>query len=122
MTEEETVDLLAFMAAFDQRTVGMADVEAWSRNRSVQRLTLDEGKAVVVAFHDQEPSGPGQDWRLTQQQFNRWARIVADRKAHDVAAEMARRMVTKGPPDPRPADFRERVAAAAAEYAQRTKV
>lgn len=122
MNKPETVDLLAFMAAFDQRTVGRADVEAWFLNRTVQRLTLEEGKEVVVAFHNEEPDPSGHDRRLTQQQFNRWARIVKDRKAHDLAVEMSRRMVTKGPPDPRPADFAARVAAAAAEYAQRTKV
>lgn len=118
MTEEETVDLLAFMAAFDQRTVGMADVAAWSRNRWVQRLTLEEGKEVVVAFHDQEPSGPGQDYRLTPQQFNRWARITKERREHARTIEMQKRMITRGQADPRPANFRDMIAEAAARFAK----
>lgn len=118
MTEEETVDLLAFMAAFDQRTVGMADIEAWSRNRWVRRLSLEEAKDVVVAFHDQEPTGPGQDYRLTPQQFNRWARIVKDRHEHARTIELQKRMITRGTPDPRPANFRDMVAKAAADFAK----
>lgn len=79
MNKRDTVKLLAFVAAFDQRTVGEADVEAWSY--ALADIPLDEtAREAVVAFY----SGPGRDERRWMQPHDfRTARkrIRADRLA-----------------------------------------
>lgn len=48
MTRSEVALLLAFMAAYDQRTVGDADVEAWHLVAQSGRWTLPYARRAVV--------------------------------------------------------------------------
>lgn len=49
MTPEEVIDLLTLMVAFDRRTVGEADVEAW--HMAVGDLPFDDAKVAVVKHY-----------------------------------------------------------------------
>ena len=54
MTRSETAKLLAFCAAYDQRTIGEADVLAWAEALEspwVPNIDLDEAQAAVVAHY-----------------------------------------------------------------------
>lgn len=49
MTPEDVIDVLAKAAAFDQRTVGQADVLAW--HEILQRLERDDALAAVTRHY-----------------------------------------------------------------------
>ena len=54
MTRSETAKLLAFCAAYDQRTIGDADVLAWHEALDspwVPNIDLDEAQEAVVAYY-----------------------------------------------------------------------
>ena len=54
MTRSETARLLAFCAAYDQRTIGEADVLAWAEALDspwVPNIDLDEAQAAVIAHY-----------------------------------------------------------------------
>ena len=112
MNIADVARLLGFMAAFDQRTTGEADDEAWASLPIVQRIDLQTAKEAVILFHDQEPDPLGNSRWLNPQQFKRYVRLVQDRRRTEEARLAARRGVTRGPADPRPADFDEQKAAA----------
>lgn len=52
MNIADTADLLTAIATRDQRTVGQADIAAWSTD--LADVTFDEGMAAVTAFHQSE--------------------------------------------------------------------
>lgn len=112
MKASEVAELLTFMAAFDRRTVGLADVQAWQALPIVQQISLDLGKAAVAAFHDQEPDPTGRSHYLDPQQFKRFVRMTRQRHETEAARQAARQALTRGTADPKPADFDEKVAAA----------
>ncbi len=58
MTPDDTVDLLAYIAAFDQRTVGDADVEAWLEIAEDAGWTYPHAKRAVREYHRAEASKP----------------------------------------------------------------
>ncbi len=54
MTKSETAALLAFCAAYDQRTIGETDVLAWHGALDcpwVPNIDLDEAQAAVIAHY-----------------------------------------------------------------------
>jgi hypothetical protein len=54
MNHSDTAKLLAFCAAYDQRTIGEADVLAWSEALDspwVPGIDLDEAREAVVAWY-----------------------------------------------------------------------
>ena len=58
MTRSETAKLLAFCAAYDQRTIGDADVLAWDEALDspwVPNIDLDEAQEAVVAHYRETP-------------------------------------------------------------------
>ena len=112
MRKPDVARLLAFMAAFDQRTTGEADDEAWYSLPIIQQVDLETAKAAVVMFHDQEPDPMGNSRWLNPQQFRRYVRLVRQRQETERAREAARRGITRGHADPKPADFDEQRAAA----------
>ena len=58
MTRSETAALLAFCAAYDQRTIGEADVLAWNEALEcpwVPNIDIDEAQAAVIAHYRETP-------------------------------------------------------------------
>ena len=58
MTRSETAALLAFCAAYDQRTIGEADVLAWHEALDspwVPNIDIDEAQAAVIAHYRETP-------------------------------------------------------------------
>jgi hypothetical protein len=58
MTRSETAALLAFCAAYDQRTIGETDVLAWHEALEspwVPNIEIDEAQAAVVAHYRETP-------------------------------------------------------------------
>jgi hypothetical protein len=58
MTRSETAALLAFCAAYDQRTIGDADVLAWYEALEcpwVPNIDVDEAQAAVIAHYRETP-------------------------------------------------------------------
>jgi hypothetical protein len=58
MSKSDTAKLLAFCAAYDQRTIGKSDVEAWTEALDspwVPNVALDEAQAAVVAHYRETP-------------------------------------------------------------------
>lgn len=58
MTRSEAAALLAFCAAYDQRTIGETDVLAWHEALDspwVPNIDLDEAQAAVVAHYRETP-------------------------------------------------------------------
>jgi hypothetical protein len=56
MTRSEAAKLLAFCAAYDQRTIGEADVLAWTEALEspwVPNIDLDEAQQAVVAHYQE---------------------------------------------------------------------
>jgi hypothetical protein len=54
ISKSDTAKLLAFCAAYDQRTIGKSDVEAWAEALDspwVPNIDLDEAQAAVVAHY-----------------------------------------------------------------------
>lgn len=51
MTLEETLDLLALAACFDQRTVGQADARAWHAVAQMQGWTFSLAKQAVIEHY-----------------------------------------------------------------------
>ena len=51
MTEDEVIDLLSLIAAFDQRTVGRADVQAWHTIAVEARWTWPLARRAVLDYH-----------------------------------------------------------------------
>lgn len=54
MMKSEVAKLLAFCAAYDQRTIGKSDVEAWHEALDspwVPNIDLDEAQSAVVAHY-----------------------------------------------------------------------
>ena len=54
MTKSEVAELLAFCAAYDQRTIGDADVHAWADALDspwVPNIDLDEAREAVIAHY-----------------------------------------------------------------------
>ena len=54
ITRSETAKLLAFCAAYDQRTIGEADVEAWYEALDcpwVPNVDLEEAQAVIISHY-----------------------------------------------------------------------
>jgi len=54
LSKSETAKLLAFCAAYDQRTIGKSDVEAWTEALDspwVPDIDLDEAQGAVVAHY-----------------------------------------------------------------------
>jgi hypothetical protein len=54
MIKSEVAKLLAFCAAYDQRTIGKSDVEAWAEALDspwVPNIDLDEAQSAVVAHY-----------------------------------------------------------------------
>jgi hypothetical protein len=54
--KSEVAKLLAFCAAYDQRTIGKADVEAWAEALDspwVPNIDLDEAQSAVVAHYQE---------------------------------------------------------------------
>ena len=54
MMKSEVAKLLAFCAAYDQRTIGKSDVEAWAEaieSPWVPNIDLDEAQSAVVAHY-----------------------------------------------------------------------
>lgn len=51
MTEDEIVDLLTLIAAYDQRTVGRADVQAWHMIAVEARWSWPLARRAVIDFH-----------------------------------------------------------------------
>lgn len=58
MNKSDTAKLLAFCAAYDQRTIGDADVLAWHEALEspwVPNIDLDEAQSAVVAHYRETP-------------------------------------------------------------------
>jgi hypothetical protein len=58
MTRSEVAALLAFCAAYDQRTIGEADVLAWDEALDspwVPNIDVDEAQAAVIAHYRETP-------------------------------------------------------------------
>lgn len=58
MNRSDTAKLLAFCAAYDQRTIGEADVLAWYEaieSPWVPNIDLDEAKAAVTSHYRETP-------------------------------------------------------------------
>ena len=58
MTRSEIAALLAFCAAYDQRTIGDADVLAWDEALDspwVPNIDIDEAQAAVIAHYRETP-------------------------------------------------------------------
>lgn len=56
MMKSEVARLLAFCAAYDQRTIGKSDVEAWAEALDspwVPNIDLDEAQEAVVAHYQE---------------------------------------------------------------------
>ena len=51
MTADEIIDLLSLIAAYDQRTVGEADVEAWLAIAEAENWTWPAAKRAVIEHH-----------------------------------------------------------------------
>ena len=49
MTDEEVIDLLTFMASFDRRTVGRADVAAWKL--AIGDLSFSDSQQAVLEHY-----------------------------------------------------------------------
>jgi len=80
MTPEDVIDVLAKAAAFDQRTVGQADVLAW--HEILQRLERDDALAAVTRHYAESRE------RLMPADVLRHARSVReDRRGREKAAE-----------------------------------
>ncbi|NIH81702.1 hypothetical protein [Amycolatopsis viridis] len=51
MTPDETIDLLTLIAAYDQRTVGEADVVAWRTVAVEEGWTFPLARRAVIEYH-----------------------------------------------------------------------
>lgn len=51
MTTDEIIDLLSLIAAYDQRTVGEADVEAWLAIADAEAWTMPAARRAVIEHH-----------------------------------------------------------------------
>ena len=51
ITKAQVVDLLTIIAAYDQRTLGTADVEAWWMVAATEGWTFDLANRAVIDFH-----------------------------------------------------------------------
>jgi hypothetical protein len=97
MKKSEVATLLAFCAAYDQRTLGEADVEAWAEALDspwVPNIDLDEAQSAVVAHY-----------RETSQRIN-----VADilkRVKTDRADRLSRGMPPRRPGTPPTEEYRK---------------
>lgn len=58
MTTDEIIDLLSLIAAYDQRTVGEADVEAWLAIADAEAWTWPAAKRAVIEHHRQGSEKP----------------------------------------------------------------
>src|ERR1700677_4197662 len=57
MEKSEAVELLALCAAYDQRTVGRADVEAWAMAMTRAGVPLDDStREAVVEYYTETPA------------------------------------------------------------------
>ena len=72
MTKTETAQLLTFIAAFDRRTIGEADVEAW-------HLILADADATDCAEAVRQHFATSREW-LMPADVNTGARAVANRR------------------------------------------
>lgn len=62
MDRSEAAELLAFAAAYDQRTVGRADVEAWAMAMTKATVPLDETtREAVVEYYTETPPAEAGD-------------------------------------------------------------
>lgn len=69
MRKSEVAQLLAVMSAFDKRTVGPLDVEAWSELDVCRRFDFATCREAVVRFFDKLPSERGVSPYLDPHQF-----------------------------------------------------
>jgi hypothetical protein len=112
MKASEVAELLTFIAAFDRRTIGLADVQAWQELEVIRRIDLPLAKRAVVLFMDQEPDAQGRSHYLDPHQFRRFVRKARELAETEKARERAKHQITRGPADPKPQDFDEIKAAA----------
>lgn len=56
MDKSEATELLTFAAAYDQRTIGRADVEAWAMAMTKANVPLDEStREAIVEYYTETP-------------------------------------------------------------------
>lgn len=119
MIHSEVAELLTYMAAFDRRTIGKADVLAWAALETIQRTDLPTAKKAVERFFEQLPPDRGEAPYLDPRELKRQIRAVKQRQETEKDRDRARRMID--PPDEvyqRPENFWEEVELSAAEAAQ----
>jgi hypothetical protein len=112
----EVAELLTFMAAFDRRTIGKADVLAWASLETIQRTDLPTAKAAVQRFYEQVPPVWGEAPYLDPRELKRQIKAVKLAQEIEQSRERARRMIE--PPATvysKPEDFEEQVEASAAQ-------
>lgn len=116
MIHSEVAELLAYMAAFDRRTVGRADVLAWASLETIQRTDLPTAKAAVERFFDQLPPDRGEAPYLDPRELKRQIRGVRQQQEIEKARLRASRMI-EAPAQVyrRPENFHEQVEASAAQ-------
>jgi hypothetical protein len=91
MEDYEVSELLTFIAAFDRRIVGRADVLAWHSLPSIAGADLATAKQAVILFFDQEPPDRGPAPYLDPKEFRKYLRMARDRAEIEEARERARR-------------------------------
>lgn len=89
MKKSEVVDLLAYMAAFDRRTVGEADVEAWSELDVIRRNDFPICRRAVTLFFDQEPDPYGRPRYLDPHEFRRCVRLAKAERDRNISRQRA---------------------------------
>lgn len=114
----DVAELLGLMAAYDRRVTTRLDDEAWAALPIMQTIDLGLAKEAVILFHDQEPDPSGHSRYLDPQQFKRFVRIARERRRQREASDRSRQLPPGEPSDPKPRNFADMVAAAAAQYAK----
>lgn len=111
MMKSEVAALLAFCAAYDQRTIGKSDVEAWHEALEspwVPNIDLDEAQSAVVAHY-----------RETSQRIN--VAEVLKRVKTDRADRLSRGLPPRRAGTPPTEEYRRARAELDARLAQRQK-
>ena len=87
MNKAETAELLTFAAAFDQRTIGNADVEAWAL--TLADLPWDDSTREAVALYYRTPPQNPEERRFLQVHHVRTYRSRVRRRRLDSIREPA---------------------------------
>ena len=120
----EIQKLLTFIAMFDNRTIDEGEepgttAKAWARLSWIGQVDYGLAEEAVALFFSEKPPSHGPLPYLDTRELRQYIGIARRNREIEAARVAARRGITRGPADPKPADFQQQVEAARIEVERR---